>query len=152
MFGIFNPSKAMTIKPVPCFKALQSCGSPMRKGGLLDCKIIRYFPITHPLGPCQAASQEPTTGNGKRWAVSSDVSAPGPPDMRCTWHVTRDHTWGPRGSHPASRDMRPLTASILLAALGPLRVTASKFECPEKSGIFPDPDQCDRYWVCHGGN
>jgi len=48
--------------------------------------------------------------------------------------------------------MWPLTASILLVALGPLRrVTASKFECPEKSGIFPDPDQCDRYWVCHGG-
>ena len=54
---------------------------PNEEGGLLDCKIIRYFPITHPLGPCQAASQEPTTGNGKRLVVSGDDAGAGGPTL-----------------------------------------------------------------------
>merc|ERR1719402_369242 len=27
----------------------------------------------------------------------------------------------------------------------------SDFECPEDSGVFPDPEQCDKYWECSGG-
>merc|ERR1712083_570510 len=25
---------------------------------------------------------------------------------------------------------------------------AANFECPEKNGLFPDPDQCDLYYEC----
>ena len=30
-------------------------------------------------------------------------------------------------------------------------VSAGKFECPEPSGVFADPEQCDKYWVCLAG-
>ena len=30
-------------------------------------------------------------------------------------------------------------------------VALAGFTCPEESGVFADPEQCDKYWVCHGG-
>ena len=30
-------------------------------------------------------------------------------------------------------------------------VAAAQFTCPEESGVFADPEQCDKYWVCYGG-
>ena len=30
-------------------------------------------------------------------------------------------------------------------------VAGAQFTCPEESGVFADPEQCDKYWVCYGG-
>ena len=41
---------------------------------------------------------------------------------------------------------------IIFVTLLVLTLSNGEFICPEKSGIFPDPDQCDKYWVCVGGH
>ena len=47
---------------------------------------------------------------------------------------------------------RPAGWLLLAAGLAtPGLAAAAKFECPELSGIFADPEQCDKYWVCVGG-
>ena len=40
---------------------------------------------------------------------------------------------------------------LVLAASVVSLVKCSEFSCPEESGLFPDPEQCDKYWVCSGG-
>ena len=40
---------------------------------------------------------------------------------------------------------------IIFVTLLVLTLSNGEFSCPEKAGIFPDPDQCDKYWVCVGG-
>ena len=48
---------------------------------------------------------------------------------------------------------RPAGWLLLAAGLAtPGLAAAAKFECPELSGIFADPEQCDKYWVCHAGS
>ena len=41
----------------------------------------------------------------------------------------------------------------LLGALGGLGglVKCRDFSCPKEAGVFADPEQCDKYWVCAGG-
>ena len=41
---------------------------------------------------------------------------------------------------------------IIFVTLLVLTLSNGEFTCPEKAGIFPDPDQCDKYWVCVGGH
>ena len=47
---------------------------------------------------------------------------------------------------------RPAGWLLLAAGLATPGLAAAKFECPELSGIFADPEQCDKYWVCHAGS
>ena len=57
-------------------------------------------------------------------------------------------------SKHGSHDVTMLAWLVLLLALGlvgPALVRASGFECPKEAGVFPDPEQCDKYWVCVGG-
>ena len=41
---------------------------------------------------------------------------------------------------------------VILVTLLVLTLSSGEFSCPKKSGIFLDPDQCDKYWVCAGGS
>ena len=38
-----------------------------------------------------------------------------------------------------------------LAVVAVTTAASAAFECPESTGVFPDPGQCDKYWVCQGG-
>jgi len=40
----------------------------------------------------------------------------------------------------------------LLQLLQLLGAAAADFSCLKESGIFPDPDQCDKYWVSREGH
>ena len=57
-------------------------------------------------------------------------------------------------SKHGSHDVTMLAWLALLLALGlvgPALVRASGFECPEEAGVFPDPEQCDKYYECVDG-
>merc|ERR1712242_693342 len=32
-----------------------------------------------------------------------------------------------------------------------LATAQSDFQCPKEEGLFPDPEQCDKYWECRNG-
>ena len=38
-----------------------------------------------------------------------------------------------------------------LAVVALAATASAAFECPESTGVFADPEQCDKYWVCQGG-
>nr|CAH0110828.1 unnamed protein product [Daphnia galeata] len=43
------------------------------------------------------------------------------------------------------------TTALLLIAFVPLLTSAQAFVCPPKNGQYPDPIQCDKYYICQDG-
>lgn len=44
-----------------------------------------------------------------------------------------------------------LTTTFLVIAIVPLLTSGQQFKCPPKDGQYPDPVQCDKYYVCKEG-
>ena len=49
------------------------------------------------------------------------------------------------GSHDVTM-LAWLAPLLALGLVGPALVRA--YECPEEAGVFPDPEQCDKYYEC----
>ena len=58
-----------------------------------------------------------------------------------------------RGKDSDLKMPHSLVRAVTLVTLAHVsrHVAAAQFTCPEESGVFADPEQCDKYWVCYGG-